>query len=112
MSAPEFPWESDEPAHNVHGFTAAAGPLKINLGFAIYANGMVLLYATESLSGAPHKVWRRLWTTVDVADDVAEHLCYDVQEYLEPLVLQRPAEDLDMEDFLECLHLYCQGMLH
>lgn len=108
-----LPWEGREPLYNVRGFTAKATNLHINLGYAVYEGGSVLLYALETIGGGAPTQWRLLWTTKERALDMAESLCADVEEYLDSMRMPwRPVEDLDMDDYIEHLRTRIAGTFH
>lgn len=95
-----FPWESKAPIFDCDGFLAAKGLLVIKVGYADFG-GPVLLYAIECISDT-RRIWRKRWTHREVAARDAEDLVADIEEYLDQInAVQRPSEDLDLDDFIQ-----------
>lgn len=101
MTAAEgFSWETHKPQHDTYGFRCVAGLLEVSAGYADFG-GPVLLYVIENISGTK-RVWRRVWTTRGSAAEQAEVLVGDIEDYLGSIAaVQRPVEDLDLDDFIQ-----------
>ena len=85
----------------VFGFTASTGNLKIYLGYGISAAGGVLLYALEQIGAHPPTLWRRFWASRESAVEAAESLAAEVEEYIDCIGgVQRPTENMDLDDFV------------
>lgn len=107
-----FPWELKEPLHAAAGFTMSCGNLKLFFAYALYAEG-VLLLCYEKIGDAGATPWRRHWTSIEAAVDAAENLVGDAEEYVETLGGHtRPVEDLDVDDFIQHLHMRLNNELH
>ena len=101
-----MPWEVRAPQHNCSGFMVAAGNVRINCGYAVWPES-VLLFAVISVGGGEFIPWRRFWAPHASAVDAAEGLAGDAEHYLiETLGMAlREDEDLNLDDYLEHLHL-------
>ena len=98
--------------HFAGGFRIAAGHLKLIFGYGIRHNGTITIVVLEVLAGVT-SVWREVHTTRDAAVECAESLCADAQEYIDNCQFpQRPYEDLDLDDFIEHLHMRLNHELH
>lgn len=106
-----FPWEGSAPLFDCDGFRAVRGLLVLEAGYADFG-GPVLLYVIEHIGGSK-RVWRRIWTHREVAAEQAEDLVGDIEEYLETInAVQRPVEDLDLDDFIQHITERYQNGLH
>lgn len=113
LPPPHFPCEKDPPQHLCQGFTLHGGAVDINLAYAVYPLGVVLI-ATVKVGDLARTIWRRFWTTRESALEAAESLAGDAEEYMfETLGLApRPVEDLDLDDFLHHLDMCLNNGFH
>lgn len=95
------------------GFTCGVGNLKLFLGYATFPDGRVLLQCFEQIGPQPPTLWRQFWTGFENAVDVASDLCADACEYLDQFnAPMRPYEDLDLDAYLEHIHLRVTNGFH
>jgi len=108
-----FDWEKVPPKHASGGFRLVGGNVTIMLGYAVYDEG-VLLHAITKIGDQNPDLWRRYWTSHDVAVASAEELVEDAEYYLFNVLglRPRPVEDLDLDDFIEHLQARLDGGLH
>ena len=83
---------------------ASGGNLKLHLGYRAGASGPVNLFCMEQIGAAPLTMWRNFWVSREAAEEAAENLCAEADDYLDSFESpRRPHEDLDMDDYLEHL---------
>lgn len=108
-----FPWESKPPLHTAVGFLISGGAVTVNLGYQVYP-GAIRLMAFIRIGGMEPQLWRQHWTSKMAAVEAAENLAADAEEYItETLGLTpRQVEDLDLDDFVQHVHMRVHNELH
>lgn len=108
-----FGWEKDPPLHAATGFLLVGGNVTVNLGYMLYPQGVLLLAFTK-IGGQEPTLWRRHWAPKETAVDAAESLAGDAEEYIFGTLglAPRPIEDLDLDDFIQHLHMRLNNELH
>lgn len=95
-----------------YGFTITAGTLVIRLGYKLLGDS-VYMFATTQIGDAKPQLWRQFTTHRKAAEEAAESLAADAEEYAEATkCLIRPSEDLDLYDFVEHVALTVRGEMH
>lgn len=97
----------------VQGFTMHAGNVDIDLGYAVYPPGVVLIAAVK-IADNKREIWRRYWSSRERAVDAADQLVYDCGEYLCGTLgcNLREVEDLDCDAFVHHLDMRLNNGFH
>lgn len=108
-----FEWEREPPLHTAAGFLIVGGNVTVNLGYWTYPNAILLLAFTKIGQQEP-QLWRRHWTSMEAAVEAAENLAADAEEYITETLglMPRAVEDLDLDDFVQHVHMRINNELH
>lgn len=100
-----FEWEGRPPDSACSGFRLSSGGLSFTFGYAIWS-GAVLLYCIQQIRPNPPTICRRFWTSKEAACDAAEDLVGAIYEFADSAGINvSMEEDLNVDDFIEHLHL-------